>query len=78
MIEAGMDILTLEEVAGYLRVTKRTLYRLVQKGQLPAFKLGGVWRFHREELNRWIAERWVSTHLTWLQACCCLRWPSVP
>lgn len=56
MIEAGLDILTLEEVANYLRVTKRTLYRLAQEGVLPAFKLGGTWRFRRDELNQWINE----------------------
>ncbi|WP_349570254.1 helix-turn-helix domain-containing protein [Azotobacter salinestris] len=56
MIETGLDILTLTEVAAYLRVTKRTLYRLAQEGQLPAFKLGGTWRFRREELDRWITE----------------------
>lgn len=56
MIEAGLDILTLEEVANYLRVTKRTLYRLAQEGALPAFKLGGTWRFRRDELNQWIIE----------------------
>lgn len=56
MIEAGLDILTLAEVASYLRVTKRTLYRLAQEGALPAFKLGGTWRFRRDELNQWITE----------------------
>jgi excisionase family DNA binding protein len=56
MIETGLDILTLTEVAAYLRVTKRTLYRLAQEGQLPAFKLGGTWRFRRGELERWITE----------------------
>lgn len=56
MIETGLDILTLTEVAAYLRVTKRTLYRLAQEGRLPAFKLGGTWRFRREELDRWITE----------------------
>ncbi len=56
MIDADPDILTLDEVACYLRVTKRTLYRLAQEGQLPAFKLGGVWRFRRAELDQWIAE----------------------
>lgn len=56
MIDAGVDILTLDEVANYLRVTKRTLYRLAQEGALPAFKLGGTWRFRRDELNQWITE----------------------
>ncbi|MDC7689822.1 helix-turn-helix domain-containing protein [Vogesella indigofera] len=49
------DILTLEEVAAYLKAGKRTLYRLAQQGAIPAFKLGGTWRFRREELDRWIA-----------------------
>jgi excisionase family DNA binding protein len=41
------EILTLEEVA---------VYRLAQKGEIPAFKLGGTWRFRRSELDNWIAE----------------------
>ncbi len=56
MIEAGVCILTLEKVANYLRVTKRTLYRLAQEGALPTFKLVGTWRFRRDELNQWITE----------------------
>jgi excisionase family DNA binding protein len=50
------EILTLEEVAAYLKAGKRTVYRLAQKGQIPAFKVGGTWRFRRSELNRWIVE----------------------
>jgi excisionase family DNA binding protein len=57
IIMAGPDgeILTLDEVAEYLKAGKRTLYRLTQNGQIPAFKLGGSWRFRRVELDRWIA-----------------------
>jgi excisionase family DNA binding protein len=50
------EILTLEEVAVYLKAGKRTVYRLAQKGEIPAFKLGGTWRFRRSELDNWIAE----------------------
>lgn len=49
------EILTLDEVAQYLKAGKRTVYRLVQKGEIPGFKLGGTWRFRRAELDRWIA-----------------------
>lgn len=49
------EILTLDEVALYLKAGKRTVYRLAQKGDIPAFKLGGTWRFRRSELDRWIA-----------------------
>jgi excisionase family DNA binding protein len=54
---AGPDgeILTLDEVAEYLKAGKRTVYRLTQNGEIPAFKLGGSWRFRRAELDRWIA-----------------------
>lgn len=50
------EILTLDEVAAYLKAGKRTVYRLAQKSEIPAFKLGGTWRFRRSELDRWIAE----------------------
>jgi excisionase family DNA binding protein len=49
------EILTLNEVAAYLKAGKKTVYRLAQQGQIPSFKLGGTWRFRRTELDRWIA-----------------------
>ncbi len=49
------EILTLDEVAAYLKAGKKTVYRLAQQGQIPGFKLGGTWRFRRAELDRWIA-----------------------
>lgn len=55
MTDPEGDILTLEEVAAYLKAGKRTVYRLAQQGAIPAFKLGGSWRFRRAELDRWIA-----------------------
>lgn len=57
MTDTDSEILTLEEVAAYLKAGKRTVYRLAQKGEIPAFKLGGTWRFRRSELDSWIAER---------------------
>lgn len=55
MTDTDGEILTLEEVAAYLKAGKRTVYRLAQKGEIPAFKLGGTWRFRRSELDSWIA-----------------------
>ena len=55
MADPEGEILTLEEVASYLKAGKRTVYRLAQDGKIPAFKLGGSWRFRRAELDRWIA-----------------------
>ena len=47
------SILTLEDVGEYLRVHPSTIYRLLKKNQLPAFKLGREWRFNRESIDRW-------------------------
>lgn len=55
MTDPEGEILTLEEVAAYLKAGKRTVYRLAQDGKIPAFKLGGSWRFRRAELDQWIA-----------------------
>ena len=55
MADPEGEILTLEEVAAYLKAGKRTVYRLAHEGKIPAFKLGGSWRFSRAELDRWIA-----------------------
>lgn len=54
MTASDGEILTLDEVAAYLKAGKRTVYRFAQSGELPAFKLGGTWRFRRSELERWI------------------------
>ncbi|MBK6959773.1 MAG: helix-turn-helix domain-containing protein [Gammaproteobacteria bacterium] len=56
MMDREGEILTLDEISAYLKIGKRTAYRLAQKGEIPAFKLGGTWRFRRSELDRWIAE----------------------
>lgn len=61
MNEASDEILTIDEVAAYLKAGRRTVYRLAANGQIPAFKLGGTWRFRRTELDRWIASR-IDTH----------------
>ena len=55
MAEPQGEILTLDEVAAYLKAGKRTVYRLAAEGKLPAFKLGGTWRFRRSDLDEWIA-----------------------
>ena len=54
-------ILTLPEVADYLRVHPSTIYRLVKKGQIPALKIGSDWRFNRESIDEWLAAAETST-----------------
>lgn len=51
------DILTIEEVAKYLRVSERTVYDWAQKGEIPAGKIGTVWRFKKSEIEKWVNER---------------------
>ena len=51
------DILTIEEVAKYLRVSERTVYEWAQKGEIPAGKIGTVWRFKKSDLEKWVNDR---------------------
>lgn len=48
------DVMTIREVAEYLKLTEKTAYRLAAEGKIPGFKVGGSWRFKRSELERWI------------------------
>ena len=47
-------VLTLEEVAQFLRVHPSTVYRLLRKRTIPAFKVGSDWRFNQESVERWV------------------------
>jgi len=48
------EILTLQEVANYLKVDKKTVYRMVKSRQLPAFKVRNQWRFKKNAIDKWI------------------------
>ena len=48
-------ILTIKDVADYLKVNERTIYRLAASGELPGFKVGNSWRFKQSELEHYIA-----------------------
>jgi len=48
------DIMTVRELAGYLKLNEKTAYRLVSEGKIPGFKVGGSWRFKRAEIENWI------------------------
>ena len=55
------DILTIEEVAKYLRVSERTVYDWAQKGEIPSGKIGTVWRFKKSEIEKWVNDRLSSS-----------------
>lgn len=48
------EIMTIKEVARYLKMNERTVYRLIQAGQIPATKLGKQWRLNKEQINEWL------------------------
>jgi excisionase family DNA binding protein len=50
-------IMTIGEVADYLKVTERTIYRLAGAKQIPAFKVGGSWRFSKADIDGWIRDQ---------------------
>ena len=49
----AVKVLTVNELAEYLRVHRSTIYRLLKKGLLPGFKIGSDWRFNVEVIDRW-------------------------
>jgi len=49
--------MTVKDVADYLKLNERTVYRMATAGKIPAFKVGGSWRFKQIEL-----EKWIKTH----------------
>jgi excisionase family DNA binding protein len=51
------EIMTLQEVATYLKLAERTVYLYAQRGQLPGIKIGSAWRFRRADLDAWLDEQ---------------------
>lgn len=51
------EILTLEEVAHYLRLKPQTIYKWAQERRIPAVKLGKEWRFRKSVLDRWLDDQ---------------------
>jgi excisionase family DNA binding protein len=51
------EILTADQVADYLRLSRKSVYRLARAGVLPAKKIMNQWRFERTRLNEWIREK---------------------
>ncbi len=48
------EILTIHELADYLKLNEKTAYRLVAQGEIPGFKVGGSWRFQKAEILKWV------------------------
>lgn len=50
------EILTIEEAADYLKIGKRSLYKLAKEGRVPGKKVLNKWRFEKESLREWVRE----------------------
>ena len=54
------EILTVQEVCEYLKISKPSLYRYVKAGELPGFKMGKIWKFHRHTIDDWFQKKVVE------------------
>lgn len=57
MAEQPPPAMTVRDVAGFLAVDEKTIYRLAQQGKLPGFKVAGTWRFQLQDIQGWIDEQ---------------------
>jgi len=53
-------LITVRELAAYLRVHPTTVYRLLRQEKIPSFRVGSDWRFDREAIERWMSEKQVQ------------------
>lgn len=49
-------VMTIEDLAVYLKLSKSTLYKLCAEGKVPGQKIGRHWRFHRQVIDRWLGD----------------------
>lgn len=54
MTEGKEKLLTVKDVAEYLQLDEHTVYRMARKGEIPAYKVAGQWRFKRELIEKWL------------------------
>jgi excisionase family DNA binding protein len=56
-MEIDHEVLTVKEICDLLQVHQTTLYKLAREGSIPAFRIGTDWRFRRDLIERWMAEK---------------------
>jgi len=57
MEEKPSNVLTIDELAAYLKISKSTLYKLVREGKIPSQKIGKHWRFRKGAIDQWLEEK---------------------
>jgi excisionase family DNA binding protein len=60
-VAGGNEIWTVTMLAGYLRCHPSTIYRLLKRGQIPAFKIGSDWRFQKSVIDRWLKKSTIDS-----------------
>lgn len=50
------EVMTIDDLAWYLQVSKSSLYKLAQEGRVPGQKVGRHWRFHKEVIDEWLGQ----------------------
>ena len=56
MADGPNEVMCLDELASYLKLSKSTLYKVVQQGGLPGQKVGKQWRFHKSAMEDWLRQ----------------------
>jgi len=51
------NVMTVDEVAAYLRVGRMTVYKMTRGGELPGFRIGSHWRFSVKQIDHWLLEQ---------------------
>jgi excisionase family DNA binding protein len=51
------DIMTMKELADYLKIAEKTAYRFASDKKIPGFKVGNAWRFRKSEIDNWIKKQ---------------------
>ncbi|HHT9146950.1 MAG TPA: helix-turn-helix domain-containing protein [Candidatus Wunengus sp. YC61] len=51
------EIMTIKQVAEYLKVSPRSIYKLVKDGAIPTFRIMNMWRFERSKIDQWINKK---------------------
>ncbi len=57
------DIITIKELADYLKIAEKTAYRFALEKKIPGFKVGTAWRFRKKEIDEWIAKQTKENNL---------------
>jgi len=53
-------LMTIKELAEYLQLEEHTIYKMARKGEIPAYKVAGQWRFKKEMIEEWLEQKLVS------------------